>query len=150
MTAPALHRPPRPPVEADDDRRRVLRWAAALYLLTIAFHGADHLRRGIDAVTVQVRSAGQVQLALALMVLVLAVRGHRWAAPAATALGFASALLFVAVHFVPHWSSFSDAFTGRRVGPDVTALSWAAAIVEVAAGVALGWAGARGLGRVRS
>jgi hypothetical protein len=150
MTAPAVRRPASLPAEADDRRRRVLRWTAALYVLAILVHGADHLRRGIDAVTVQVRSSGQVQLGLALIVLVLAVRGHRWAAPAAASLGFVSALLFVAVHFVPHWGSFSDSFTGSRIGPEVTAVSWVAAIVEVGAGVALGWAGARALGRSSS
>lgn len=130
-----------------DVRARGLRWMAALYLLAVLAHGADHLRRGVDAVTVHVRSAGAVQLLLALTVLVLCWCGHRWAAPAAASLGFTSALLFVAVHFVPHWGSFSDSFTGSRVGPDVTALSWAAAIVEVAAGIALGWVGAHALRR---
>lgn len=79
--------------------------------------------------------------------LLLVLRRHRWAPAAATALGFTSAALFVLVHFVPDWGSFSDSFTGSRVGPNVTALSWIAAIVEVAAGLALGWAGARAYSR---
>jgi hypothetical protein len=125
----------------------VLRRTAVVYVVAVLVHGADHLRRGVDVVTTQVRSAGQVQLLVALIVLVLVLRGHRWAPAASTALGFTSAALFVAVHFLPRWGSFSDSFTGSRVGPNVTALSWVAAIVEVAAGLALGWVGARAYSR---
>jgi hypothetical protein len=148
MTVPAVQRPSAPHrVDGGQAVFRTLRWAAVLYVLAVLVHGADHVRRGIDAVTTEVRSSGLVQLVLALVVLFLVLRGHRWAAAAATSLGFTSALLFVAVHFVPYWGSFSDSFTGSRVGPDVTALSWVAAIVEVAAGLALGWAGARAFPR---
>jgi hypothetical protein len=152
MTVPAVPRPPTPPkIDAGDAAAsRRLRWAVVMYVLAVLAHGADHVRRGVDAVTTQVRSAGQVQLVLALVVLGLVLRRHGWAPAAAAALGFTSALLFVAVHFVPYWGSFSDAFTGRRVGPDVTALSWVAAIVEVAAGIVLGWTGMRALNRSAS
>jgi len=149
MTVPAVDRPtqPRPRPSARPGGDQALRWTAVAYVVAVLAHGADHLRRGIDVVTTQVRSAGQVQLLLALLVLVLVLRGHRWAPAASTALGFTSAALFVAVHFVPHWRSFSDAFTGGHVAPRVTGLSWLAAIVEVAAGLALGWVGARAMSR---
>lgn len=129
---------------------RELRRAAVIYVIAIVLHGIDHLRRGVDVVTMQVRSAGGVQFLLAVAVLALVLRRHRWAPSAAAALGFSSAVLFVAVHFLPFWGSFSVSFTGGRVGPNVTALSWIAALVEVITGLALGWAGARALERPSS
>jgi hypothetical protein len=65
---------------------------------------------------------------------------------AAIAVGFPSAVGFTAAHVLPHWSSFSDSFTGSRVAPNVTVLSWAAALFEIGADVAFGWAGVHALG----
>jgi hypothetical protein len=67
---------------------------------------------------------------------------------AATAVGFASAIGFTAAHVLPHWSTFSDSFTGADVAPGVTAFSWFAALFEIGADLAFGWAGLRTL-RVR-
>lgn len=151
MTVPATERPaPMPRRSHRDETDPVLRWAALAYIAAVLVHGGDHLRRGLDAVTAQVLWAGRLQFAVALVVVVLVLRGHR-AAPAASALlGFTSAALFVVVHFLPGSGAFSDAFTGSHVGPGVTALSWVAAIVEVAAGVALGCAGLRAHARARA
>ena len=65
-------------------------------------------------------------------------------------IGFASAIGFSAAHLLPHWSAFSDAFTGAPPRAAVTAFSWFAAIFEIGAGLALGIAGLRALrGRTR-
>ena len=56
------------------------------------------------------------------------------------------AIGFTAAHVLPHWSAFSDPFTGSPVAPNVTALSWATAVFEIGADLAFGWAGVRALG----
>jgi Na+/proline symporter len=120
-----------------------LRWIAVVFLVAVAVHGADHMRRGMDVVTTQVMWAGAIQFLLAVITVVLVFRRHPWAPLAAIVIGFASAIGFTAVHLLPHWSSFSDSFTGSRVAPNVTVLSWATALFEIGADFALGWAGVR-------
>jgi len=131
------------PRDAMPDPERRLRLAAGVFALAVAVHGADHLRRGVDVVTTTVLVAGGVQFLLGMITVVFVFRRHPWAAPAAIAVGFASAIGFTAAHLLPHWSSFSDAFTGSHIAPRVTLLSWAAALFEIGADLALGWAGVR-------
>jgi hypothetical protein len=125
----------------EDDDDRVLRYAAVVFLAALLLHGADHLRRGFDVVTRTVSVAGNVQLVLAVVAVVLVFRRHRLAPLAAIAIGFPSAIGFAAAHLLPHWSSFSDSFTGSDVGANVNALSWAAALFEIAADLTFGVAG---------
>src|SRR5438105_6973864 len=40
---------------------RQLRRNAAVFLIAVAVHGADHLRRGVDVISTQVASAGTIQ-----------------------------------------------------------------------------------------
>jgi hypothetical protein len=87
--------------------------------------------------------AGNLQLLAAVVTLILVFRGHRWAPAAAVAVGFTSAIGFTAAHLLPHWSTFSDSFTGSEVAPDVTLFSWFAALFEIGADLAFGWAGLR-------
>lgn len=98
---------------------------------------------GWKAITQQVRGRGAVQVRLSLITLVLVFRRHAWAPSAAIAIGFSSAVGFTAVHLLPHWSSFSDSFTGGLIDPRVTALSWTAVLFEIGADIALAWAGVR-------
>jgi hypothetical protein len=125
---------------------QVLRRSAVVFMVAVTVHGADHVRRGIDVVTTQVLSAGTIQFLLAVVALVLVFRRHPWAPAFAIALGFQSAIGFTAAHVLPHWSAFSDPFTGSPVAPNVTALSWATAVFEIGADLAFGWAGVRALG----
>jgi hypothetical protein len=125
---------------ADD---RLLRSTGVVFLVALLVHAADHLRRGFDVLTATVFWAGNFQLAAAVVALVLVFRGHRWAPAAAVMVGFASAVGFTAAHLLPHWSTFSDSFTGAEVAPDVTAFSWFAALFEIGADLAFGWAGLR-------
>jgi hypothetical protein len=120
---------------------RILRLTSVVFLAALLVHGADHMRRGIDAVTTQVRVAGTVQFALAVVTVALVFRGHRLAPLAAIAVGFASAAGFAAAHLLPNWGEFSDAFTGSQTGPEVTAFSWFTALFEIVADVAFAWAG---------
>jgi len=126
---------------------RVLQSTAVVFLAAVVLHGGDHLRRGTDAVTTHVFWAGSVQILLALVAVALVFRGHRLAPLAAIAVGFPSAVGFAAAHLLPHWSAFSDAFTGSQPGPDVTPFSWVAALFEIVADIAFGWAGVVALRR---
>src|SRR4051794_30491348 len=117
------------------------RRTAIVFMVALALHGADHLRRGADVVTAQVRAAGAVQFLLGAVTVVLVLRRHPFAPAAAIAVGFSSAVGFTAAHLLPHWSAFSDPFTGSTVAPGVNVLSWLATVVEIAADVALGAAG---------
>lgn len=134
-------------VERTADER--LRQVAVVFMVALAVHGADHLRRGLDVMTTQVNWAGRVQFLFAVTAVVLVFRRHPWAPPVAFAVGFASAIGFVLAHLLPEWSSFSDSYTGSRVAPNVNALSWATAIFEIGADAAFGWTGLRAAGATR-
>ena len=128
---------------------QVLRRSAVVFMVAVTVHGADHVRRGIDVVTTQVLSAGTIQYLLAVVAVVLVFRRHPWAPAFAIALGFQSAIGFTAAHVLPHWSAFSDPFTGSHVAPNVTALSWVTAVFEIGADLAFGYAGVRAVGIYR-
>ena len=119
----------------------ILRGATAVFLVALLVHGADHARRGFDAVTPEVMWAGNLQIVLSLVTVVLVFMRHRLAAWFAVGVGFASAFGFTAAHVLPHWSVFSDSFTGSHPAQGVTAFSWFAAAFEIIAGLALGIAG---------
>ena len=123
------------------DSERILRWAAAVFAVAVAVHGADHLRRGMDVVPRAVMVAGTIQLVLAAVTVALVFIGNRWAPHAAIAIGFASAAGFTAAHLLPTWGFFSDSFLNAPSSAHVTAFSWITAILEIAADVAFGLAG---------
>ena len=116
----------------------VLRYAAAFYALALIFHTADHLRRGIDAVTPQVLASGAVSTTIAVVAIVLCFTRFRYAAILAIVAGFANAFGVAAVHLLPRWSAFSDDL-----------VSWVAAVLEIVAAGALGVAGVVALQRSR-
>ena len=113
--------------------------AADVVLMDLSMPGGS----GFDVLTPTVFWAGNFQLVAAILTLVLVFRGHRFAPAAAAAVGFASAIGFTAAHVLPHWSTFSDSFTGSDVASGVTGFSWFAALFEIGADVAFGWAGFR-------
>ncbi|MDQ1375295.1 MAG: hypothetical protein QOJ09_2633 [Actinomycetota bacterium] len=130
------------PAPAGDERAdSTLRAVGGVFLAALLLHGFDHLRRGFDVITPQVFWLGNLQLALAVVAVVLVFRRHWWGPAAAIAIGLPSAVGFTAAHLLPHWSALSDPFTGSQVAPHVTALSWVAAIFEIAADLAFAWAG---------
>ncbi len=140
MTVP-ISRSSAPPTTADPVR--LLRITAVAFLAALIIHGADHARRGFDVLTPEVFWLGNFQTAMALVTVGLVFMGHRWAPVAAIAIGFPSAVGFIAAHLLPHWSSFSDAFPGGHVD----GYSWAAASLEIAADLAFGVVGLYVLGR---
>ncbi|HEX2104086.1 MAG TPA: hypothetical protein VHF51_10580 [Solirubrobacteraceae bacterium] len=106
----------------------------AALLLTAAdvAHALDHTRQGRD-LALEVYLAGvSGWIALGLM-LALVARSHRLAAPYAAAVGLAVGAGLVAVHVLPHWSAFSDPYSGW----DPDALSWALVAIPPLAAVNL-------------
>lgn len=127
------------------DRAQDARWlfwaAAVVFGVALVVHAADHFRRGIDVLPPAVLIAGWLQIALALVTLLLVYTGSRWAPHAAIVIGFASALGFAAAHLLPYWGFFSDSFIHAPAGSGVSAFSWGAAIFEIIADIIFGIAG---------
>jgi hypothetical protein len=117
-----------------------LKYAALFYALGLALHTSDHLRRGLDAVTPQVLWAGNVSTAIGVAVAALVVVGHRSGPLLAAVTGIPVAVGVAAVHLLPKWSAFSDAFVGAH-NTGVTAFSWLVVLLEIAGAVAMGVAG---------
>ena len=119
---------------------RKLQTAALVYLLGLALHTADHLRRGIDAVTNHVFWAGNVSTALGLAAVGLIVTRHRLAPTAAVAFGFPIAIGVAAVHLLPEWSTaLSDSF----IDQSMSWMSWTVVAIEIAGALATGIVGLR-------
>ncbi|MFI6997110.1 hypothetical protein [Nocardia sp. NPDC050175] len=121
-----------------------LRWATALFAVALLVHGLDHLRRGMDSISSTVMVLGTVQSILAVVTIVLVFTGHRMAAVAAVAIGFASAAGFTLVHLFPDWfGPLSDSFINPPASANVNGFSWFAAIFEIIADLLIGTAGLR-------
>lgn len=120
---------------------RFLRTAAGVYAAGTLIHTADHFRRGTDIVTTHVVSIGSVATVAAFVVIGLVLTGHRSAPVLAAGFGLAHGVGIAAVHLLPDWGVFSDAFTGSSVAPGVTGLSWFAVLLEIAGALATGIAG---------
>lgn len=127
-------------------RDSVLAWATALFVVALAVHGSDHMRRGMSTLSSTVQIAGNTQTILALVTVVLVVLRHRWAPTAAIVVGFGSAIGFTMVHVMPSWfGPFSDSFVNAPASHHVIGFSWFAAIFEITADVLIGLAGLRAL-----
>jgi len=121
-----------------------MRAAALVYVAGLAAHTADHLRRGLDAVTAGVLWAGNVSTVVGLATVVLVLRGDRRAPAVATSVGFGVGIGVAAVHLLPHWGGLSDPFVGAKaVG--VSGWSWTVVVLEIAGSVLVGATGLRRL-----
>jgi len=122
------------------DEHPLLKYCALVYALGLALHTADHLRRGLDAVTGQVLWVGNISTAVGIAVVVLVIVGHRSGPLLAAVTGIPVAVGVAAVHLLPKWSALSDSFLGAH-NTGVTAFSWTVVLIEIAGAVALGIAG---------
>ncbi len=120
---------------------RLLRLAGVFYGLVWFIHTADHVRRGTDVVSTPVLVLGALAAVQELLAVGAVFLRWRWAPIAAAAVGLSDAVGIVAVHLLPHWGRFSDAFPGAH-GTGVTAVSWVTGIGEMAGALAFGLAGA--------
>jgi hypothetical protein len=118
--------------------------AALLLVAADILHALDHTRQARDLASEVYVAGVSGWIALALL-LVLVARGDRLAAPYAAAVGVSVAVGFLAVHVAPHWSSFSDPYSGF----DADALSWALVVVPVLAAINLVATAARARARMR-
>ncbi len=117
---------------------RWLRAAGGFFALVVVLHNGDHLRRGADAISLDVFALGTAGVVLEVLVVVLIFQRHRWAPLASFAAGLTLALGYVMVHFLPERAWLSDSFSSAT---GVCPLSWAAASLEVVAALALAAAG---------
>lgn len=124
---------------------RFLKIGAALYGAGLLLHLADHFRRGTDVLTGEVNLLGTISTVAGVVVIGLVFTGHRLAPAASIALGFPVAVGVAAVHLLPRWSDFSDAFPGSTTG--VNAGSWTVVLIEIAGAFVLGLAGYRAFRR---
>jgi hypothetical protein len=131
-----------------DDLRsaRLMRYSAALYGIAWLVHSGDHLRRGFGVETTELLVLGTAVAVLQLVAIGLVFARHDLAPLVAVAIGIPDGIGIAALHLVPHWSVFSDAFPGAH-GTGVTAFSWFAAILEVVAAFAFAGAGIYSLRR---
>jgi hypothetical protein len=123
-----------------------LKWASFALLAAIVLHDLDHIRqdRSVEPLVVGIGIIGDIAI---ITLVVLVMRGHRLAPLAATVIGFANVLGFIAVHLVPDWGPLSDGY------PDlpVDALSWVLAAIPMAAALWLalgGWVSLRATRRL--
>ena len=110
-----------------NSRYQLFRWAAVAYGLGTLIHTLDHLRRGIDTVSTEVFWAGNISTPIAIASIFLAIVGWRYAPVLAVAFGFPHAIGIAAVHLLPHWGVFSDAFPGNGASP----VSYIAVLSEI-------------------
>jgi hypothetical protein len=115
----------------------VLRWAAALFTAVVLVHNADHVRRGIESLSTEVFVVGSLAILPEVLIVLAIFRGDRTAPLMAVGTGLSLAAGYVVVHMTPERGWLSDSF----VSNDVSAFSWAAASLEIAAAVALALAG---------
>jgi hypothetical protein len=128
---------------------KALRWAAVAYAIAWAVHSGDHFRRGTDQITTEVFVAGSATAVLQLVAVAAVFLRAPWAPVMALAIGIPDAIGIAAVHLLPHWSAFSDAFPGAH-GSGVTAFSWFAAILESVTALGFGIAGLYAIQATRS
>ena len=123
-----------------DPRYRLLRSAALLYATGLVLHTADHVRRGIGVITPEVYWAGTISTILGVATITLVLMRHPKAPLVAALTGVQVAIGTAAVHLLPHWSAFSDAFPGASA-TGVTPFSWFVVLMEIVGALFMGIAG---------
>ncbi|UFS99646.1 hypothetical protein [Nocardia huaxiensis] len=121
-----------------------LRGVTVVFAIALVVHGADHLRRGMNTISMLVMTLGAIQQLAAVVTIALVFRRDRRAPIAAMAVGAASAIGFTVVHLLPDWfGPLSDSFINPPASARVTGFSWFAALFEIVAALAIAAAGVR-------
>ena len=125
------------------ESRDSLAIAAVAFVVANILHTADHFRQGLGGLTPAILIAGTTLTVLAIVVMVMALRGHPRAPAFCAVVGLSGAVGVAASHLAPHWSTLSDPY------PDlsVDALSWAVMLAEIAAALVLAIVALRQLAR---
>ncbi|MCU1395742.1 MAG: hypothetical protein JWM34_4170 [Ilumatobacteraceae bacterium] len=124
-----------PDTTAREGRRLIV--AGWVFLIGSAVHAADHLRRGQGSVTDALYVVGTSGMVIQAVVITLILVRHRLAPLLAAGSGFSLGLAFIAVHWLPHWSSLSDSFVDHHV----SAFSVVASLLEIVGAFAIGVTG---------
>lgn len=124
--------------------RRLLFANAALAIL-LTGHVADHLLRqpADEQLPLLGSLPGLVGVVAVFVSLALVAREHRYAPQVAAVVGMLTALGFVAVHLVPHWSMFSDPYSARYLD----AFSWIEMLAALTGGLLVAFEARRFLAR---
>lgn len=133
------------PVTYDQQSARVLTAVATFFAVSVVAHTTDHLRRGLDTITTELLAAGWLGLGISALAILLVVLRHDRAPQVAIIAGIVLPVGFIAAHWLPTWSVFSDSF----VEGDASALSQAASLLEIVGALFLGAAGLYTLRRAR-
>lgn len=133
------------PVTYEQRSARVLTGAAFVFAVSVVAHTADHIRRGLDTITTELLAAGWLGLGISALAIVLVLLRHDRAPQVAILAGVVLPVGFIAAHWLPTWSVFSDSF----VEGDASALSQAASLFEIVGALGLGAAGFDALRRAR-
>ena len=120
-----------------------LAFAAVAFVAANLLHTADHVRQGLGGLSAMILVGGSSLTILAIVVMVMVLRGYPRAPAFAVVVGLSGAVGIAASHLAPHWSSLSDPY------PDlsVDALSWAVMCAEIAAALLLAIVALRQLAR---
>ena len=106
---------------------RALQFAAVFFAIGAVWHNYDHLRRGAGTLSSELLWVGRAGIVLSAVLIVMALIRHRYAPQAAAIGGVVLALGFIAAHWLPTWSVFSDSF----VEGGASALSQVASLLEI-------------------
>ena len=117
--------------------------AAVAFVVANLLHTADHFRQGLGGLSPAILVGGTAITALAIVAMLMALRGHPRAPAFCAVVGLSGAAGIAASHLAPHWSTLSDPY------PDlsVDALSWAVMLLEIGAALVLAIAALRRLAR---
>lgn len=125
------------PVTYDQRHAQVLTAASVFFAVSVVAHTADHFRRGLDTITTELLVAGSLGLVISALAVLLVLFRHGRAPQVAIVAGIVLPVGFIAAHWLPTWSVFSDSF----VEGDASALSQAASRFEIGGALVLGAAG---------
>ncbi len=115
-------------------------------MVLLVLHVLDHELRQAAPVPGPLAVVGLAGTVIAAGVLLIALRRHPLAPPAAVAVGLGTAFGFALAHLLPHWSGAFSQFYGDL---DVDGVSWASVFATMAAGLTLGVAGLRAMRSAR-
>ncbi len=106
---------------------RALQAAALFFAVGAVLHNYDHLRRGTGALSAELAWVGRAGIVLAAVLILAALLRLSFAPQAAAIGGLVLAFGFLAAHWLPTWSVFSDSF----VEGGASAFSQAASLLEI-------------------
>jgi hypothetical protein len=124
-------------------QRNPFAMAAVGFVAANILHTLDHFRQGVGDLTAEILVAGTALTVLAIVVMVMALRGHPRAPAFAAVVGLSGAVGIVSSHIAPHWSALSDPYP--QIHAD--ALSWIVVLIEIGAALVLGVVALRELRR---